>query len=490
MWLRPMLAMLCFAVFALGVLSLHQEKMGRFTVDEEWPIPTALSRVMFGSPLGLADKALLRYFQHTATEKTTADAVERVAREGVTPTHEDQMPLDGQGLGPCLSATLAFELFGTHARSLCLLFLTLLGISTVAYVLRFRDERLWVLPVFLAALTFLLLSPAMELPAWATEAPLGGSRSYILLAILPMLHWCFEVVADESATRRAACAKGVLLGLQITILGIAILVRYSPICLIPAVLVSALLGLRHNRVKRIAVVFLIPLAALAIVLYGIIPLSFARLAEGGRLQTLVWHRAFISFSYNPEWPFPGLSNQYPCPQLEKGLGYRPDSYGACVWLSLPANQSRPAGDIWADLYGPQYELALRRAFFDVVFQYPGKAVATFLYYKPLLMVRSTRLSLIPWSVVPPGSVIALAVLQLLLLVNFLASEPARGRGVNLGVGVVVAAALVTSALIPHLIAWTNPATGQELTAGVLSAGIIGIWLSLRFVLRRVPAFRL
>jgi hypothetical protein len=54
------------------------------------------------------------------------------------------MPIDGIGFGPPLSDTIAFALFGLHARSLLLLFLALLGVSAASYILRFRNERLWV----------------------------------------------------------------------------------------------------------------------------------------------------------------------------------------------------------------------------------------------------------------------------------------------------------------------------------------------------------
>jgi hypothetical protein len=482
-WLRPALATVCFAVFALAAVSLHQEKIARFVVEEEGPIPAALSHLMFGARLGFADTGALQYFK-LSKASTAEEAVESAARGDVAATHDLRMPLDGIGIGPPLADTLALTLFGPHARLLLWLFLALLGISTGSYVLRFRNERLWVASVFLAALTLLLLTLAMEAPRAVAEAPLGGERSYILLAILPTLHWCFELVASKSQSRRDALFRGLLLGVQIAILGFAILVRYSPICFLPAVPVSAILALRSGLAKRGTVLCLVPLAGLMIVLYGIVPRAFPEHAASGRLQSLIWHRAFVGFNANPEWPFPGVVEQFPCPQVPAGIVRRgTDSNAHCAWFAAPMNRSRPLAEVWAELYGARYEAVLRDAFLDVATRYRGKTLATFLYYKPLMMVSATGRSLIPWPAMPMN-VAALAVLQFVLLASFLAIEPASGRGVKLRTGITIVTALVLAALIPHLLAWTNPATGQELAAGVVCGAIIGVWLGCRAVLRR------
>jgi hypothetical protein len=100
------------------------------------------------------------------------------------------------------------------------------------------------------------------------------------------------------------------------------------------------------------------------------------------------------------------------------------------------------------------------------------------------MVDATRRSLIPWPAIPPG-VAALAICQLVLLAGFLALEPTSGRGIKPGAALTIVTALVLCAFIPHLLAWTNPATGQELAAGVACGAIIGAWLGCRAVLRRL-----
>lgn len=148
------------------------------------------------------------------------------------------------------------------------------------------------------------------------------------------------------------------------------------------------------------------------------------------------------------------------------------------------NQSRPVAEVWAGIYGTQYELVMRDAFFDVVTRYPRETLATFLYYKPLKMIDATRRSLIPGPAMPP-SVGALALLQFLLVAGFLATERGPGRGVEPKVGMTIVAALIISASVPHFLAWTNTAVGQELAAGAAALAIAGVWLGCRAVLRRI-----
>src|SRR5262249_16633811 len=143
-------------------------------------------------------------------EGTAAGKIAEFVHAGIAASNEVQIPEAGQGIGPTLFDTVAFAFFGLHARSLLLLFLALLGLSVGCYVLRFWNERLWIVPVYLMALTLFLLSPGAEEQFWATSAPIGGQRSYILLAILPVLHWCFELVAGRSRSRREALSRGLL----------------------------------------------------------------------------------------------------------------------------------------------------------------------------------------------------------------------------------------------------------------------------------------
>lgn len=477
------LAAACFVVFALAANALRQDRIGHFSIEEQGPIPAALSHLLYGAPIGFIDSGLLQYFQ-TSRNKSAAEAVAAAVRGDAAPTHDWRVSMDGSGIGPPLEVTLAFVLFGMHAHSILWLFLTLLGLSTGCYVIRFRRERLWVAPVFLGGSTLWLLTMGGGGPLSSSAAPLGGMRSYILIAILPVVHWCFELVADKSMSRREAVTRGVLLAIQVAIFGFAILVRNSPIALILAVIVSALLAARYGLAKRAALLSLLPLAAMLACLFGLVPLSFPDQMKSGRLHSVVWHRAVVSLSINPGWPFPGLQDRYECPLIKGGLGNPgADSIGHCVWFAAPMNQSRPIGEIVAGLYDADYERAARNAFFDISTRYPFETLATFLYYKPSWMFYETRIALAPWPEAPRG-VVALAVVQMLMLAVFLAMAPSPDRDTQPRAGKMIAAVIVLSALIPHLIAWTNPPTGQELSAGVICGAIVTLWLGCRAAIRR------
>jgi hypothetical protein len=478
---RLAVALACFVVFAFAAAALRQDKADHFPVEEQGPIPAALSHVLYGAPIGLVDSGLLKYFM-AFPGKSAAEAVDAAVRGDVAPTHEWRMSMDGSGIGPPLEMTLAFMLFGVHARSILWLFLALLGLSACCYVIRFRRERLWVAPVFLGGLTLWLLTMGGGGPLSSDAAPLGGMRSYILIAILPVVHWCFELVADKSMSRREAVTRGALLATQVAIFGFAILVRNSPIALILAVIVGALLAVRYGLAKRAALLSLLPLAAMLACLFGLVPLSFPDQMKSGRLHSVVWHRALVSLSINPDWPFPGLQDRYECPLIKAGLGHPgADSIGHCVWFAASMNQSRPIGEVAADLYGADYERAARNAFFDISTHYPFETLKTFLYYKPSWMFYEIRIALAWWPQAP-HDVVALAVVQMLLLAVFLAMVPAPDRGTKPRAGKMIAAAVVLSALIPHLIAWTNPPTGQELSAGVICGAIVALWLGCRVMM--------
>jgi hypothetical protein len=51
-------ALACFTVFALAAVGLHQERADHFGVEEQGPIPAALSHVLYGAPVGLVDSGL------------------------------------------------------------------------------------------------------------------------------------------------------------------------------------------------------------------------------------------------------------------------------------------------------------------------------------------------------------------------------------------------------------------------------------------------
>jgi hypothetical protein len=93
--IRNALAALAAIIYAVCVLSLHQERVARFAIEEDGPIPVALSHFLYGSEGGLVDSGLIHYFEKDAADLPAEEAVERAAHGAAPRTRLLVMPLDG-----------------------------------------------------------------------------------------------------------------------------------------------------------------------------------------------------------------------------------------------------------------------------------------------------------------------------------------------------------------------------------------------------------
>src|SRR5437016_5702057 len=111
--LRWVLTALSFAAYAAAVLLLDQPRTVAFVNEDIGPIPAAVSHWLYGTPGGLIDTGVLRYFRTTGTVGTpTGEAVRRVIDGARPPTGEVAVAADGQGVGDIIAAYLAFGAFG------------------------------------------------------------------------------------------------------------------------------------------------------------------------------------------------------------------------------------------------------------------------------------------------------------------------------------------------------------------------------------------
>src|SRR5262249_51833729 len=153
---------------------------------------------------------------------------------------------DGNGVGGIAITEAAFALFGPSAQALSLFFLALMGISAATFVGRYQGQRMSVVPVLFLGLTLLLLTTLTTTPM-SSQVPIGGLRYYAVVGILPALHWCFEFIGDDdSPDKSTRCA---LLIIQVVVLGLAILVRGSPIYLLAPVIVCAAVWFWRRRAR-------------------------------------------------------------------------------------------------------------------------------------------------------------------------------------------------------------------------------------------------
>jgi hypothetical protein len=154
----PLMAVASFLLYALGVLTLHQDRAPGWALEAAGALPVAVSYLVYGTPLGAMDDNVLQSFLQP-DGKSVQDIVATAAAGSIQHGAVDLYSLDGSGSGTDLFATAAIWLFGASISSLVRFYLVLIGISVVAFVLRYQDKRLFVVPLYFFVLTVMLLTP-------------------------------------------------------------------------------------------------------------------------------------------------------------------------------------------------------------------------------------------------------------------------------------------------------------------------------------------
>jgi hypothetical protein len=319
-------------------------------------------------------------------------------------------------------------------------------------------------------------------------------RYFVVLGILPALHWCFEL-ADVDRPSRVSASRCIFLGIQVAVLGLTILVRSSAAYLLVPVIVTAIHSWRRERViparHQALFRFVLPSAMLVAILGVLPPLAFPEYAKTGLTFGVFWHRAFISFGAHPAWPFAGLRERYPCaPEIPEGLVPSiVDRNGACVWWLYRDNRARPVVDVVEELYGRDYESALRSAYLGIIRSYPWQALQTYLYFKPKMMLEEIRGMLdSKWSTL--SSIGLLAILQFMVLVAFIGGRPAEAPIRDAACRAGVLFLFLVPALAPQFVAWSVPYTAADLFTFLLCGCVICFWLFLSCAFRFIAASRM
>src|SRR5262249_12993055 len=159
------------------------------------------------------------------------------------------------------------------------------GLASLTYARRFPDDRLLLVPLQYLALTMMLLTSMVTDPYMAGQIPIGGYRSFVLLALLPGGHLYFEM--NERSSRTARFERRILLLVPPTLIVVfAILVRGSVgYVLIPAgtVWLWRLWRERRDRQARIVVFRKAALATVAaVVTVGAFTLAVPAYVKSGR----------------------------------------------------------------------------------------------------------------------------------------------------------------------------------------------------------------
>jgi hypothetical protein len=361
------------------------------------------------------------------------------------------------------------RLFGPHLISLPLFTLGLMAISAATFLWRFRDDRSAVVTVTFFSLTLMLCTPLVSDPGIAGQIPIGGTRYFSLLAILPAFHLGLELSDGQGQTRGIKGLRVLLLAVQVVLLVLAILVRGSAVSLVGPILLVGLVKVWRNRGNRIelrslrrkATVIAVVGAVFVGSLLVALPSPYVR---DGRVTTVFWHRAVISLGVNPAWPFGNLREIYDCKvgDIPEGvIAGVVDRNGHCIWWDYLVKHNIPVEVAIPELYDSRYEAVMRAAFFNIVRLYPDEVLATFFYYKPESLVQSMKYL----ALNPAVHSWILEVLVIAGFVNFLgflvipASSSVRQMTLRLvGMGALFGISNIPS----YLVAWATPHTTADL----------------------------
>jgi hypothetical protein len=404
--LRVTLILLSFALYGAAVLMQGEYLDADWAGENTRVLPAAISFAAYGAPLGMLDENVKGAY---LSESTFPARLEKVAPGNAHDIPRGHLSVVGLGAGYTVFASLAMKFFGVTTNALPLGLLSLLAISTVVFVFRFRDNWAFVVPVQFLSLTFMLIT--LHGADVFNSPQVGGAHYVAMLVALPTTYIIFELL-DTLSGAAIGNLRFVPFAIQASLLAIAIEVRESGIYSLLAILLATFVGFRMSRTvdHKIRKLFCVygTLAAMFVVVHASLLTALpAEYRQPERLFTgNVWHRIFNSLAVNPAWPYDEhLRQMFPCTNaFPGGLSQQSilDYASWCAWwASQPDAHPTPeqAIDVGSfDFYKPKYEEVVRHAFFRVVAAYPKQVFETFTYYKSLMVVDTLRSALtIRWS---------------------------------------------------------------------------------------------
>ena len=497
---------------ALWFTEFNGNRIGRITpagVITEFPLPSDCAPVGTCNPLGITpgpDAALWftesNSFGNKIGRITTAGVITEFsvpfgtgAQYIVTGpdgalwfTHRDipasaVLKADGNSLGYSFFATTWMFFLGPHTASLVLGFAVLLGTSVALFLLRFSDDRILAIPVLFLGLTVMLLTPHAVSQLWLDQSPIGGIRFFVIAGIVPALHIIFELF--DGTKDRTKGLSYALLGLQFALLLYVATIRMSAMYFVAAIAFTAMLSIasrwrdpwsRRLIANKIALLLTVAVATLV----GGTLLTPSAYRQAGLTSEAFWHRTFSALGAHPEWPFGNLSATFVCrPEVPQGLlpDVR-DTNGYCAYMSAVKKGAEPG-----PLYGAQYEKLLRRAFLQVVKEYPRQVLETYLIYKPRLIWNTLSDNAkfeISRQVVPILTALAVQIAILMIMARLPDGETSQLRRIG-GAFVIIALFSVPAPLF----AYSSIATSTDIICYVY----VGVVLALVAALRWRPVRR-
>jgi hypothetical protein len=455
-----LLAVVSFLLYALGVLTLHQDSQPGWGLEGQGPLPAAISHLIYGTPLGAVDHNMIVKFLNP-NGASIQDVVATAATGSIPRGEVDRWTPDGLGAGMNVFATIAMWMFGIKISSLTLLYLVFIGISVFAFVWRYRDQRLLAVPLYFLAATVMLATPLGSSARDLDQMPIGGYRYFVLASILPVLYIFFDLIDRAVPRYHWQIANWLPLLIQGLLLFAALLARSSTAYLLGVLLVVLIRRLyldRNNRDQLIVVARKSATVAAAFGFWAVfVAAALPAYVQSGHVFGVFWHRAFISFSVNPDWPFGNLQKAYDCRKfIPEGIAGAPDRNAHCVWLAYPPNSERPVGDVNRDVYGGQYEKVLRSAYFNVLIHYPRQVFETYFFLKSRLIANALHQAVqylfrLDQAPVAKG-LFAIVAAQLFLFISFVISTAFAGLAI-VDRRMLIFPILFLLSLAPPYVAW-------------------------------------
>lgn len=456
---------LVFLGYCLSVLSLKQYEYAPYYPETDC-IAAGISFAHYGTRLGRVN--VTPYAMIRTPGAKPQDVIKQILEENLPPGDMLRTTTDGNGIGCPIFASLSFALFGTDLKSLHYGMLLLMGISTLAFALRFPDRRLIGIQLTLIALTIMLLTPLTSTESVVGQVSIGGLRYFFILGIIPGIHLFYELLSFSK--RRTIDRRAIALsGFQMLLLVLAIYVRGTPAYLLwPVWFCLALLwwiNRRDSVQKRLIVRFGAMIVGLYVAsnLIWVASMPFSYIWTG-QLKGGFWHRVFISQSAHPKWVYPGLAEKYDCTHLFKeGLHqHGGDRNGHCVWVSLPENRNRPEHEVGRELFHTEYERQLRNAFLYIASAYPKETFEAFFYYKPQHIIPTLKDALNINIESPRDRIPYYILLQAIACMALVLCQLSRDAWRNALLFPMLHAGYFLCALVPHIIAWTRIHTAIDL----------------------------
>jgi hypothetical protein len=477
------LALASFVLYAVGVLALHQDRTSQWD-NERSSLAAAASFLAYRAPLGAVAFNVEHYFlQRPVDSAGQPPETKRVfvydPEEALAATTGGSMPsggfrmfiIDGSGAGLPLLYTLAMWMFGAHVSSLVAFYLMIVGVSVLAFVWRYRDERLFVVLLYFLITSVMLLTPLCWSQSSVDAGPIGGYRLFTLAAVLPALHLYFEMAGpSDPAGRKLEISNLLAIFIQGVVFFAVFLGRSSAGYLLITLVLVLILRLHQGGIKG---TLCSPLRykfaswGAAVVLWAaIVGVGMPHYIKEGRVFGVLWQRAFVSLSLHPQWPFGDMNDIYKCTKyIPEGLTVRgSDRNGHCVWWEYPPNATRTLGEVNEDVYGGTYEKAMRGAYFYVLIHYPKEFFEVHAYVKSALIwgvLTDVWHSLFQLSVAPVAKpLFAIVAAQLVLFISLIIATAAAGLKAVDEKMLIFPVAFVVS-LLPLYVAYAVLWTGSD-----------------------------